>query len=142
MSTTDLFFEIPLPLVLEQPTAVYMYEHVANEVQIGMHVTGEGSRGVVFLDDEQHTHHEFAALQMVPGSNDYFRDPSQFLPCSPTLMRDIIARGVPVATTSYYRRCAALDCQPLTFFHVPHVLVKGELSVAGCRVVKWCDDEI
>ena len=126
-----------------------MYERVANEVPIGLHVLeesggggggGGGSRGVVFLDDEAHTHHDFATFRMPPGANDYFADLSQFLPLTPALLRRVAAAGVPAATSSYYQRCSALDCVPLTFFHVPHVLIRGELSVEGCRVVRWSDD--
>lgn len=136
----DLFFEIPVQLVLAHPTVIYMYEHVANEVPIGMHIKGS-SRGVIFLDDETHTHHDFASFNMPEGANDYFKDPSQFIAFTSLLLRDITTRGVPAATLSYYKRCAGLNCLPLTFFHVPHVLLKGTLSVADCRIVRWCDPE-
>jgi hypothetical protein len=137
-SKEDLFFEIPLQQVTSQRSAVYMYEKVANEVPIGLHVT-DSSRGVVFLDDEEGQHHDFSSFSMPPGANNYFHDPSQFLAFSAPLLRDIVDRGVPAATTSYYQKCAALDCFPLTFFHVPHVLIRGELQVGDCRIVSWCE---
>lgn len=138
-SSDDTFFEIPVESVQQLPTAIYMYESVAREVQIGLHIT-DSSRGVVFLDDPSHTHHPFSTFSMPAGANDYFQDPSQFLPFSPALLRDISEKGVPAATTSYYQQCSSLNCLPLTFFHVPHVLIRGRLSVEGCRVVKWSDD--
>lgn len=139
-SKDDCFFEIPLSHVLTNPTAVYMYEKVANEVLIGMHVSEESSRGVVFLEDDKHEHHDFATFSMPAGSNDYFQDPSQFVTFSPSLLREIVTRGVPTATTQYYKHCANLDCLPLTFFHVPHVLIRGEIQVGDCRIVKWSDE--
>mmetsp|Transcript_3470 Transcript_3470/g.6283 ORF Transcript_3470/g.6283 Transcript_3470/m.6283 type:complete len:237 (+) Transcript_3470:82-792(+) len=137
-STNDSFFEIPVESLQQLPTAIYMYECVVNEVPIGLHVT-DSSRGVVFLDDPAHTHHPFSTFSMPAGANDYFQDPSQFLSFSPTLLLNISEKGVPAATTNYYHQCATLDCLPLTFFHVPHVLIRGRLSVQGCRVVKWSD---
>lgn len=145
-SKDDCFFEIPLAQVMTHPTAIYMYERVANEVLIGMHVLSVSeedcvsSRGVVFLEDDAHEHHDFSTFSMPPGANDYFQDPSQFLACSRDLLRDIVSRGVPAATSRYYKQCADLDCLPLTFFHVPHVLIRGEIQVGDCRIVKWCDE--
>lgn len=142
ISKHDMFFEIPLEQVTALPTAVYMYEKVANEVPIGLHVT-QSSRGVVFLDKDidGHEHHDFSSFHMPAGNNDYFQDPSQFLAFSPLLLRNIINRGVPSTTTDYYKQCAQVDCYPLTFFHVPHVLIRGNLDVSGCKIVQWHSED-
>ena len=114
-----------------------MYECVANEVKIGLHIA-EGSRGVIFLDDEKQEHHDIATFEMPQGANNYFHDSSQFLPFSLPLHHGIVERGIPDATTKYYKQCSDANCIPLTFFHVPHVLIRGQIDVTGLRKVHWC----
>lgn len=44
---------------------------------------------------------------------------------------------VPAAHRSYLRRMKDEGRRPLTFVHIPHVLVAGAIDITGLRVVSW-----
>ena len=44
---------------------------------------------------------------------------------------------VPELHRQYLARISQLGGRPLTFVHIPHVLVAGPIDVRGCRVVRW-----
>lgn len=44
---------------------------------------------------------------------------------------------VPAAHRSYLRRMKAEGRRPLTFVHIPHVLVAGAIDIRGLRVIPW-----
>ena len=143
VSADDEFYEIPLNRFNPVSAVIYMYTDVGSEVPIGMHVLKvqgcPDSRGIVFLDDPEHLHHDFATLVMPAGANDYFHDDTQYLPFSQELLLNIQSGGVPSETCAYYEKCASLKCIPLTFYHVPHILILGEIDVSQLAVVKWSD---
>ena len=45
--------------------------------------------------------------------------------------------GMPEINLQYYRDCAAKGERPLLWKRAPHLLIKGELNVASCRVFDW-----
>jgi hypothetical protein len=44
---------------------------------------------------------------------------------------------VPAAHRSYLRRMKEEGRRPLTFVHIPHVLVAGAIDIRGLRVIPW-----
>ena len=44
---------------------------------------------------------------------------------------------VPAAHRGYLRRMKAEGKRPLTFVHIPHVLVAGTIDTRGLRVISW-----
>jgi len=45
--------------------------------------------------------------------------------------------GMPERNLRYYRECVEQNTHPLLWCYAPHVLVKGELDISGCRVFDW-----
>ena len=46
---------------------------------------------------------------------------------------------VPELHRTYLARMSQRKRRPLTFVHIPHVLVAGPIDVRGCRIVRWED---
>lgn len=71
------------------------------------------------------------------GSNDYFADNTQYQLLTGSLLDSIKTDGIPSTTTDYYHECSKRGGLPMTFFHVPHVLIQGSINVEGLRTVAW-----
>ena len=44
---------------------------------------------------------------------------------------------VPALHRDYLARMSQRGQRPLTFVHIPHVLVGGPIDITGCRIVRW-----
>ncbi|MDX6399750.1 MAG: hypothetical protein QOF27_356 [Gaiellaceae bacterium] len=88
------------------------------------------------------THQTFWYRWETPWINGY---PSEDVPARPPLDefeqfdldRYQELGDVPAAHRSYLRRMKDEGRRPLTFVHIPHVLVAGAIDIRGLRVIPW-----
>lgn len=72
-------------------------------------------------------------VPMAPPSEEFeLFDPLRYSPLA----------DVPDLHRSYLTRMSQRNRRPLTFVHIPHVLVAGPIDVRGCRVVRWEDHPV
>ncbi|HET7902190.1 MAG TPA: hypothetical protein VFL59_13470 [Candidatus Nanopelagicales bacterium] len=64
-----------------------------------------------------------------PGDEFEEFDPDRYSPLT----------DVPDRHRQYLARMREEGRQPLTFVHIPHVLVAGPVDIRGCRIVRWED---
>jgi hypothetical protein len=65
-----------------------------------------------------------------PPSEEFERfDPERYQPLG----------DVPELHRAYLAQMRGRGQRPLTFVHIPHVLVAGPIDVRGCRIVRWED---
>ena len=76
---------------------------------------------------------------MPVGSNDYFWDPTQYIPLSRDSLAAVQKSRVAAETLEYYKLCAKAGGLPMTFYHVPHILVHGSIDIRGLRLVNCLD---
>ena len=165
----DQYFEIPVSRIAHLPIMIYMYENVKNELPICLKETSSlrgiqllhdttgtihefsvrctmvhilsrnlydtSTKIVIF----HHCNVTCKTFQMPLGSNDYFWDASQYIPFSRDSLQEVQKLGVSAATSEYYQLCASVGGLPMTFFHVPHILIHGSVDIHGLRLVNCFD---
>jgi len=76
--------------------------------------------------------HAVVFLNRRAGGVDPFADAAQWLPLDDALIESL--REANDETRAYYAECAAAGRRPRLYGHLPHVLYRGSVDVAGCRV--------